>query len=529
MDLTDRRLDGYVTLLEGKPPTRNDEVAVTEGLAERLGVGIGGTLRTANPEYTYTVTAVVEFPSALGQIVAFRPGILSPPVRWEIDTPSPVLLADVQALNKHGIFVKSRAIALDTSIMPDDERPAGGDAEQAALGAILVVLIMLEVVLLAGPAFAVGARRRSRDLALIAAAGGTPAHLRRIVLADGVVLGLAAAATAVGVGIATAVLTLPLFEQHLVHARAGGVRFFPAAQLGVVALAVGAGLAAAMVPAFTAARQSVVTVLAGRRGVTRSRKRWIILGGVLVGTGTSIAIIGAGTNATAAIMAGLVLGELGLVLLTPSLVGLIARAGRWLPLAPRIALRDTARNRGSAAPAISAVMAAVAGAVAIGAFLGSDRQQAYDSYRPHLPVGNVLVRQMAEDGAPEPDVARISDAVRQTLPGARPYVVQSIVCADRAKGHYCSIDLVVPPRNAAPAPVTRTGHRRNGTGWPPRTPAADIRWAPVRCTSRSSTTWPRWRRSPTPPRPTWRRPGRPWPRAAWWSPTRSTSAIRRCR
>lgn len=451
VDLTSQQLSGFVELLDGAAPTRNDEVALNEGLADRLGVGVGGTIRTARPEYTYTVTAIVEFPTSLRETVVFRPGILPPSERWVVDTPAPLLWADVQQLNQRGILVKSRAVALDPPTVPDVVVAGNSsDVEEIALGAILVVLIMLEVVLLAGPAFAVGARRRSRDLALVAAAGGTPSHLRRIVLADGVVLGLAAAVAAVAVGVATAVLTLPLFEQYLVQARAGGLRIFPAAQLGVVALALTAGLAAAMVPAFTAARQSVVTVLAGRRGVTRSRKRWITLGLVLVAVGAAIAVAGAGMAGTTAIMAGLVLGELGLVLLTPSLVGLIARAGRWLPLAPRIALRDTARNRGSAAPAISAVMAAVAGAVAIGAFIGSDRQQSYDSYDPRLPVGNVLIRQMADNSAPEPDVAKVQDAIRQALPGARPYVLQSEVCADRAKEHSCALGLDTPPAQRCP-------------------------------------------------------------------------------
>lgn len=451
VDLADKRLSGFVELLSGVAPARADEVALNEGLADRLGVGVGGKIRTANPEYTYTVTAVVEFPSSLHETVVFRPGVLPPPVDWLVDTPSPVLWADVQKLNEHGIVVQSRAVALDPPAVAMDDSVDPHQVEEVALGAIMVVLIMLEVVLLAGPAFAVGARRRSRDLALVAAAGGTPAHLRRIVLADGVVLGLGAAVAAVALGVTVAVLTLPLFEQYLVYARAGGLRIFPVAQLGVVLLAVGAGLAAAMVPAFTAARQSVVTVLAGRRGVTRSRKRWITLGTVLAAGGAVIAVAGAGIGGTTAIMAGLVLGELGLVLLTPSLVGLIARTGRWLPLAPRIALRDTARNRGSAAPAISAVMAAVAGAVAIGAFIGSEEQQRFDSYEPRMPVGNVLVRQNAPDTAPPPDVARVQEAVRQVLPGARAHVLQSPVCAEPAEGRGCALRLDMPPAARCPA------------------------------------------------------------------------------
>ncbi len=59
--------------------------------------------------------------------------------------------------------------------------------------ALVVVMALLEVVLLAGPAFAVIARRMQRSLALMAATGATPPQARRVVLASGVVLGVAGA------------------------------------------------------------------------------------------------------------------------------------------------------------------------------------------------------------------------------------------------------------------------------------------------------------------------------------------------
>ncbi len=70
-----------------------------------------------------------------------------------------------------------------------NRRPRGTTAGPARSACIVGGLALLEIVLLAGPAFAVSARRRQRQLALVAANGGTPAHVRRIVLADGVVLG----------------------------------------------------------------------------------------------------------------------------------------------------------------------------------------------------------------------------------------------------------------------------------------------------------------------------------------------------
>ena len=61
-----------------------------------------------------------------------------------------------------------------------------------AVLALIGVMALLEVVLLAGPAFAVGARRQSRSLALIAANGGTPSQSRRVVLGTAVVIGAVA-------------------------------------------------------------------------------------------------------------------------------------------------------------------------------------------------------------------------------------------------------------------------------------------------------------------------------------------------
>ena len=65
-----------------------------------------------------------------------------------------------------------------------------GDSAMVAVVALIAVMALLEVVLLAGPAFAVTARRQARTLALIAAGGGTPRQARRVILATGVVLGV---------------------------------------------------------------------------------------------------------------------------------------------------------------------------------------------------------------------------------------------------------------------------------------------------------------------------------------------------
>jgi putative ABC transport system permease protein len=209
-------------------------------------------------------------------------------------------------------------------------------------------------------------------------------------------------------------------------------------------MAVLTGLAAALVPAFTTARQAVVAALAGRRGVTRSRKRWITLGIVMIGLGALVTVAGALRTDATIMLGGLVVAELGLVLCTPALVGLVARIGGLLPLAPRIALRDAARNRAAAAPAISAVMAAVAGSVLIGMVVVSDEEHSRSAWHQVVPTGTVSVYLLRGEHDKSPQV--VTDAIRATLPVDTIHPVGQAFCASQDPSAYCSIEVALNGR-----------------------------------------------------------------------------------
>src|SRR6185369_2745255 len=245
---------------------------------------------------------------------------------WIVDTPTPVTWSQIKQYNKQGMRIVSREVLLNPP--PASEvmtPPSVVRVQDFAAGTLIAGLGLLEIVLLAGPAFAVSARRRQRQLALVAANGGTPAHVRRIVLADGVVLGLVAAGAGIALGIASAFAARPYIEELVAHYRGGAYRVFPLALLAITALAVVTGVIAALVPAFITARQNVVASLAGRRGVTRSKKRWLILGLVMTAIGTAVVAYGTTQIRTEIMLVGLIIGELGLVLCTPAMVGLISR------------------------------------------------------------------------------------------------------------------------------------------------------------------------------------------------------------
>jgi putative ABC transport system permease protein len=462
LDLTDPLARALVRFRAGRPATAPTEIVVSPTVLRRLGARLGDPVTTADGSGPYTVVGVAEFPDDLGPVVALHPAAGSPSdpapdTSWLVDLPGRLDGDLVARLNGHGIVVTARTEVAArapwlTGSGAGARLPVAADAEQLGTGVLVSGLGLLEVVLLVGPAFAVGVRRRRRDLALVAVAGGDAAHLRRIVLADGVVLGGAGAALGVLLGTAAAFAGRPLLEQYVVGARFGGYRCWPAALAVIAGVAVLAGVLAALAPAWTAARQDVMAGLAGRRTAPRHRRRWLLLGLVLVTGGAGLAALGAARTAPTVILGGLILGELGLVFCTPTLVGVLARAGRVLPLAPRIALRDASRNRSSAAPAISAVMAAVAGSVALGVYLTSEEARNAAMYQPSLPYGHVLVtRDDPTDQAPLPPVAQVLGPARAHLGADAVAPLDQARCTTTPDpAGYCSIGPVLPPGQTCP-------------------------------------------------------------------------------
>jgi putative ABC transport system permease protein len=424
---------GLTRLFRGRMPRSATEVALSSSALTRLGTRVGGTVATVDGT-RFTVVGVAEVSGEIRDSMVFLP---SAPIKdtdgyWLVKQQGAVTWAEIQGLNRHGFEAQSRAMMLHPPKDPafSQERVAG--LSPFGLGAVVVGLGLLEVVLLAGPAFAVGARRRQRQLALVAANGGTPAVLRRIVLGDGVVSGLLAAAIGTVVGLAGAYGLRGEMELRIFHQRFGGYRVDAWWIAAIVALAVVIGVLGALVPAFTAARQEVVLALSGRRGVHHSRLRWLLLGIGLIAAGALAAAGGAYRHQSAVTVAGLCVGEFGIVLCTPAIVGQIARLSRFLPLSPRIALRDVARRRSAAAPAISAVMAAVAGSIALTVYLGVSDQQR-EEFVPSAPIGAVVVTTAGWDSTGQNHpvdgaVPKISAALRDVFPGVTPVPVTTLVC-----------------------------------------------------------------------------------------------------
>ncbi|MFW3170440.1 FtsX-like permease family protein [Geodermatophilus sp. CPCC 206100] len=423
-DLADPLLPGGVQLQEGRLPAASGEVAVSRQLARR-GIAVGDELLLTADDVPAQVVGVVTGPAVASRLVlplADAALLTGSSTEFFARVPGGLPWPAVQALNAQGLVAVSREVVLDPP--PEDAwLPPGasvGSGRDTLVLALIVVAVVLEVALLAGPAFAVGVRRQRRDLALVAVTGGAPGDLRRVVLASGLVVGGSAAVLGAALGIGLAAAAVPVLGGW------DGRPFGPfdvavADVLAVAAVGVLAALGAVAVPAARAARLPVVASLAGRRGPVRTAWR-LPLGGLLVVVAGLVVVALGAEGAEPAVAGGAVLLVLGAVAATPWLLGLLAPAGRVLPAPGRLALRDAVRNRSRTAPAVAAVMATVAGVTALAIGSASDSAQMARDYLPLLPLGTA---QVSGDLDPE-GWAATEAAVRSAAPGSPVHALAAV-------------------------------------------------------------------------------------------------------
>jgi len=400
-DWNDARVRPAVTLISGRYPTDPGEIVLSDYLAKIISVKVGDRVEAKRPKLTLTVVGVVhdkyERKSVRADVgPAGYPALASTddraPTEWFVSVPGGVSWADVMKLNDQGIMVVSRSVLLNPpprSAVPFYSSNAGRGipTKQIITGvAVGAAMAMLQLALLAGPAFAVSARRRRYDLALMAAVGADRRILRRSVLAESVVLGILAAVIGTILGVLGA-----LFVRSINVSALGPLRLHPLDIVVVMVAGVVSALVAALLPARWAARLDVIAALAGRRGEVGSAKRVSLLGLVLLVAGMVLALYGVHNHSPYAIVGGIAGCELGVVALTPGLLAIAGRFAPRLPVSTRIALRDASRNRTAAAPALAAVLAATTASVAIAIWVSSTEAKNRMEYQPSLGTNEASV------------------------------------------------------------------------------------------------------------------------------------------
>jgi putative ABC transport system permease protein len=438
--------DGLAILESGRAPRTGTEVAVSPQTAQRLGVGIGDRVVVTTPgdrPVTATVTGVMRNPQSLddehlfadpaAKLIDERPVIVAATAR-------PVTWLQVVALAAVGVEVESRYVANH----PPAELAAlvhahYYTADRVGVATVAVGLAILEVVLLAGTAFAVGARRQRRDLALLGATGGDASDVVKVVLAGGVVLGAIGGIVGAAGGIVTARLALGRVAGIVNHAP-GHFEARSLEILGIVLLGLLTGVIACVLPARLAARDNIVAALSGRRGGALANRKVPVVGLAMIVVGAVVAGQAAIHFHFRVILAGAALSELGFVACAPTVVGFVGRFAKHLPLAPRLALRDAARQRGRSGPAVAAVMAAIAGSVAVSCYFVSIVHRDRAEYRPQARIGQVVLH--VPRGPRAPALARTTISVAQRTMGlSRVVPVRTVDCVV-VRGH-CEVFAVL--------------------------------------------------------------------------------------
>ncbi|GAB3438791.1 ABC transporter permease [Actinophytocola sediminis] len=435
-------------LATGRLPAGPTEALVTEPLAERLGLLDGDEIRagatiTADDGPTVTVTGIGVDPYQLDQAAVFAPTdsallgaetTFAPEPWWQyfVDLPPDTTVDETwPALAEHGVEFQTAW------------QRSGDGLKTTAPVAMVAGLGLLEVVLLAGTAFAVGARRQVRELGLVGANGGTSAHVRRIVLAQGLVLGVLGTLAGVFIGWLLLAAGTPVWEQvtnQLIDGwRFGWLELMVAAVIGLVS-----GVGAALLPAIVVARMRPVDALAQRFRNNTGNARLPVLGMVVLGVGivgvlgtgllarqTVIARQAAGENAVdltthiVGVLLGTVTIVVGMFLVAPKLITALGRSGARLPLSGRLALRDAGRHRHRTVPTVIAIMVVVTGSVTLAFSLAATAPRQFRT----VPDDTIVVSE--DPGVTDPDAdAQLADAtseIADELPGAATHEVQMIM------------------------------------------------------------------------------------------------------
>ncbi len=250
--------------------------------------------------------------------------------------------------------------------------PASAASIEAAIF-LLGSLGFVEAALVVAAAFAVGLRRRQREVGLLAATGAGAGDVVTAILVSAALLSLLGGGLGAVLGIGVAALLHPHLDAWT--GRSIGPFELAVPQLvGTVLLGLATAVASAWLPARAAARMPVRLALSGRRPQPIGARKWLSSGSVMVLIGLGLTLIAPhfdGPLSVTANLTGAVLGVLGFGACSPWLLERLARSAGRLPLPWRLAVRDAGRFRSRNGPVVAAILAGVAVSVTASAVLAS--------------------------------------------------------------------------------------------------------------------------------------------------------------
>jgi putative ABC transport system permease protein len=389
-----------LVLRDGRAPTAGDEAAVTDGVADMLGLrlGIGDTIDLGGTPRR--VVGMVENPNNLDDEFV----LISPTEISTSESVSMLFDGSEQQLRQFGDIVGPIRLGERAAI-----------AEDVLAGVLMLLataVVLLLVSLIATASFTVIGQRRIPHYGMLSAIGGSERHIRLTVLATGALTGIAAATVGGLTGIGAWFALSPMMESLVDHRIA--VTNVPwLLVLAGMGLAVLAATAAAWWPARTMSRIPTVAALSGRTPKQARSHRSSLLaialtigGAISLRFGSDFGDGGPDALQTVLLVGGTLAVLVGVLLLCPVLIRTLGRMAPRLPISGRLALRDLTRHQARSSAALAAVGLALGIPAVIVASVASGENA---SPLSNLADNQILVHALEIDGPFAPEAARIAE------------------------------------------------------------------------------------------------------------------------
>src|SRR5215472_7553490 len=365
-------------LVSGHYPAGPGQVAMTSGLASDFNLTIGDVWHQGGA--AWRVVGIVENPQGLlDEFALVAPGQVKAPTEVTV-------LFDAHGVRPAsiGANVQSRSSALP---------PNAINPETISIAGLTVGMLLIALVSIGG--FTVLAQRRLRSLGMLGALGATDRHVRLVVRANGVAVGVAGALIGAALGLAAWLAYRPILENSAHHV----IGVFSLPWLVVVlamVLAVVATYFGASRPARAITRVPIVTALSGRPAPPRQVRRSAIPGVVLLVVafilfGVSVGAGGGAQENLGELVLSFVVLIAAVILLAPFCLTVVARLGRRTPIGVRLALRDLDRYRARSGSALAAISVGILIAVVISVASSARFANVLDFAGPNLTSNQLMV------------------------------------------------------------------------------------------------------------------------------------------
>jgi putative ABC transport system permease protein len=418
-----------LSLVSGQYPTTANEIAVTGGVATDFHLQVGSSWTVAGR--AWKVTGIVANPqSLLDEFALVIPGQVTNPSDATVLFDAPGTASAIQKATNLSVTT-AQTVANSNEINPETISVAA-----AVLGMLLIALVGIG-------GFTVLAQRRLRAIGMLAAQGATQRDIRLVIRANGAATGVVGAVAGLVLGFLAWLAYRPQAENSAHHLM--GAFQLPWTVIGIsMLLAIAATYFAASRPAKAIARTPIVAALAGRPPAPRKSRHlavpvglgFLVLAFLLLGAAGAS---GGKGNGMLEVVVGFVALAVAIVLLAPSLLAVIAVAGKYAPIAVRLALRDLARYRARSGPALAAISLATMIAVIICVASAARFGNVFDYAGPNLtssqlivyaPVGNVPVGRGNDPGPSGPTAAQMAAGVKTAKEIAADLGTTSMIALD---------------------------------------------------------------------------------------------------